>query len=185
MEKDTLCINLFGGPGVGKSTTAAGVFSLLKLHGIDCELIDEFAKQMVWEERQFEFGDQHFIFGRQHHKMWILNGKVDVMVTDSPLLLSAVYRPETLGAYFVENVVKTFSSYTNINILLERVKPYNPNGRNETEEEAKIVDNTVKRILTDNNIAWSTIPGSFEGINTIAEEVLRNFNIDMRFKINM
>ena len=49
--KGALCVNLFGGPGIGKSTTAAGVFNLLKLHGIETELITEFAKDLVWEER--------------------------------------------------------------------------------------------------------------------------------------
>ena len=36
-KKDTLIINLIGGPGSGKSTTAAGLFYKLKQMGIDCE----------------------------------------------------------------------------------------------------------------------------------------------------
>jgi adenylate kinase family enzyme len=37
-------INLFGGPGCGKSTLAARIFSILKLKDISCELINEYAK---------------------------------------------------------------------------------------------------------------------------------------------
>ena len=43
-KKDTLIINLIGGPGSGKSTTAAGLFYKLKQMGIDCEMALEFAK---------------------------------------------------------------------------------------------------------------------------------------------
>ena len=45
-----IVINLFAGPGVGKSTTAARVFAELKLKGVNCEMALEFAKDKVWEE---------------------------------------------------------------------------------------------------------------------------------------
>lgn len=34
-------INLIAGPGAGKSTTAAGVFSRLKFNDINCELVTD------------------------------------------------------------------------------------------------------------------------------------------------
>ena len=37
-------INLFGGPGCGKSTGAAYVFSKLKMLGVNAELTSEYAK---------------------------------------------------------------------------------------------------------------------------------------------
>lgn len=37
-----IIVNLFGTPGAGKSTGAAYVFSQLKMHGINCELVTEF-----------------------------------------------------------------------------------------------------------------------------------------------
>jgi ABC-type glutathione transport system ATPase component len=48
---ETIMVNIYGGPGCGKSTTAAGVFTLLKIHKIDCELVTEFAKDLTWENR--------------------------------------------------------------------------------------------------------------------------------------
>ena len=48
---NSLTVNLFGGPGTGKSTTSAAVFSLLKMHGVNAELITEFAKDLTWEKR--------------------------------------------------------------------------------------------------------------------------------------
>lgn len=35
--KKTVTVNFFGGPGTGKSTTAAGLFTLLKKKGKHCE----------------------------------------------------------------------------------------------------------------------------------------------------
>ena len=40
----TLVINLIGGPGCGKSTIAAELFSRLKKMGVTCELVTEYIK---------------------------------------------------------------------------------------------------------------------------------------------
>ena len=42
-----IVVNLFAGPGSGKSTTCAGLFSKLKLAGIYCEMVLEYAKELV------------------------------------------------------------------------------------------------------------------------------------------
>ena len=42
-----LVVNLTGAPGAGKSTGAAYVFSQLKMRGINCELVTEYAKDKV------------------------------------------------------------------------------------------------------------------------------------------
>ena len=49
MDK-TIVVNLFGSPSAGKSTTATGLFHQLKLKGINCEYVSEFAKHVVWQE---------------------------------------------------------------------------------------------------------------------------------------
>ena len=43
-------INLFGGPGVGKSTAAATIFSKLKTLGFNVEIIHESAKDIYFEK---------------------------------------------------------------------------------------------------------------------------------------
>ncbi len=64
-KKSALIVNLFGGPGAGKSTMAAGLFSELKWRGINCELATEYAKEKVWEESYAIFENQIYIFGKQ------------------------------------------------------------------------------------------------------------------------
>ena len=53
-----IVVNLFAGPGSGKSTTCAGVFSKLKLIGINCEMALEYAKDKVWENSLDVLNDQ-------------------------------------------------------------------------------------------------------------------------------
>ena len=80
----TLVVNLFGTPGVGKSTGAAYIFSELKMRGINAELVTEFAKDKVWENNDEVFKNQAYIFGKQSYKMSRCRDKVDVIITDSP-----------------------------------------------------------------------------------------------------
>jgi hypothetical protein len=183
-NKKALIVNLFGGPSVGKSTTAAGVFSLLKLHDVECELITEYAKDLVWEERHKTFFDQQYIFAKQNHRLWRVHDKVDIVVTDCPLMLSPIYgqRYGTTNESFSNNVVDVVGSYNNFNVLLTRTKRYNQNGRNETEDEAKEVDAAIKETLTKYNMKWREVAGNFEGINEIVRIVLKK---KQRFKISL
>ena len=82
--KNTLVVNLIGGPGAGKSTTMAGVFSKLKSLGVDAEMVSEFAKELVWENRKDTMKDETYIFAKQAHRIFRVNGQVDVIVKCCP-----------------------------------------------------------------------------------------------------
>lgn len=105
--KNTIIVNLFGEPGAGKSTGAAYVFAVLKMNGIDAELATEFAKDKLWEESKAVFENQSYIFGKQSFRLSRCKGKVEVIVTDSPLPLSIIYD----GANENDEKHKHFSSY--------------------------------------------------------------------------
>ena len=66
---DTKVVNLFGPSGVGKSSGAAYIFSQLKMNGISCELVPEYAKDKVWENNEeiFKPENQVYIFGKQFY----------------------------------------------------------------------------------------------------------------------
>lgn len=114
-----LVVNLFGAPGAGKSTGAAYVFSQLKAAGINAELVTEFAKDKVWEETKAVFDNQAYIFGKQYFRISRLEGKVDVVITDSPILLSAFYNKNdhVLGQEFNDLVFKVLITITELTYL--------------------------------------------------------------------
>ena len=60
--KKTKIINLFGGPGVGKSTITSGIFYELKKRNIECDIPYEFPKQVAWENNHSQISDQLYIF---------------------------------------------------------------------------------------------------------------------------
>ena len=111
-EKGARIINLYGGPGCSKSTTAAGIFSVLKLHGVNCELCTEYAKDLTWESRNMTLQNQIYIFGKQYHRLWRVVNQVDVVITDSPILLSNIYDTNNDEA-FRNLVLDTYNKFNN------------------------------------------------------------------------
>lgn len=154
----TYIINLYGGPGCGKSTVAAGLFYELKCKGIKCELTGEYAKDRTWDENPEVLKNQPFIFGQQLHRIWRLNGKVQFIICDSPILLSIIYSNEN-SELFEKFIVEQYNKYININFILDRVVKYDPIGRNQTEDEALKLDNDLINVMNKYNIEYIPING--------------------------
>lgn len=176
MNKNTLVVNLFAGPGTGKSTTMAHLFAELKWKGIDCEMVTEYAKDKVWEGSEHILDNQYYVSGKQYHKLKRLMGKVDVVITDSPILLGLIYGNEE-PTEFHGLLVKYHNQFNNFNIFLNRTKDYNPNGRvQKTIEEAKEKDVEIKHMLHNNHISYIGREASREKILPIVEEILGILN---------
>ena len=171
-KSDTLLVNLYAGPGTGKSSTMAGVFSELKWRGINCEMGPEFAKEKVWEESFKILGNQIYVFGKQLHTIHRLINKVEVIITDSPLLLSLIYGKEE-GEPFKNLVLDVHHRFNNLNIFLRRHKKFNPSGRLQTEEEAKEIDRRLENLLIDNHILFEFYDSGRESVQKITDEVIR------------
>lgn len=183
-EKGARIINLYGGPGCSKSTTAAGIFSVLKLHGVNCELCTEYAKDLTWESRNMTLQNQIYIFGKQYHRLWRVVNQVDVVITDSPILLSNIYDTNNDGA-FRNLVLDTYNKFNNYNFFLERAKKYNPSGRSQSLEEAINVDSIIKRRLDEYKITHKHVIGDYSCINSISMIMLDELSINNRFSIAM
>lgn len=170
--KQTLVVNLFAGPGAGKSTTAAGVFFELKSRGINCELAAEYAKDLCWEERHKTFQDQIYIFGKQYHRIHRLLGQVQVIITDSPILLTPVYdgeKRESLERLVVEEHKKMWT----YNAFLTRKKAFNPKGRNHDLDESRALDCIIADMLDKHHILYETFEGTPEGKDRLVQKVLK------------
>lgn len=161
-------INLFAGPGAGKSTTAAGLFHSMKLDKFNVELVTEYAKDLTWDERWGTLDDQLYVFAKQHNRLYRLRDKVDYVVTDSPLLVGLMYKkPNYLPLHFDKLVMEAWNTYENYNFFLHRRKEYVQVGRTQTLEQAQEVDTRVKNYLDMHGIAYETVPGDVTAVNTI------------------
>ena len=171
-----ILVNLFGAPGAGKSTGAAYIFSQLKMRGINAELVTEFAKDKVWEGSKAVFENQAYIFGKQYFRISRCADQVDVVVTDSPLLLSILYNnDEDLGGTFDAVVRKVAKKYNSKNYYLKRIKDYNPSGRFQTEEESDEIAIELKRLLDREGVEYKVRRGDVIGYEQIVEDIMREF----------
>lgn len=177
-----IVVNLFGTPGSGKSTGAAYIFAKLKLAGINAELVSEFAKDKVWEETKAVFENQAYIFGKQSFRLSRCKDKVDVIITDSPLPLSIFYNKnkDIYGPHFDKFVMDVFNSYQNVSYLLNRVKPYNPAGRFQTEEESNALKAPMIELLKKHSIDYVEMDGNVQTYETIAENTIALLTLSTR-----
>ena len=88
---NTMVVNCYAGPGAGKTTCAWEVASQLKKKGINTEYVSEYAKELVWEGKYDVLENQEHLFAEQAKRLERLRGKVEVIVTDSPILMSHIY----------------------------------------------------------------------------------------------
>ena len=161
--KSTLVINLFGGPGSGKSTLAADLFSEMKKHDYQVEMVREWVKFWAWEGKQMNYADQVIVFGHQVHEETSLYGKVDIIITDSPLILSSFYEAVNYKSHHLlaaaENVMR-LAKFDNVeywNLLVKRDWPYQTSGRFQTEAEAKILEKKMVQFLRSCKLPYETV----------------------------
>lgn len=175
--KETLVVNLFGGPGVSKSTNCALTFGKLKVQGVNAEMASEYAKDLVWEERHKALDFQPYICAKQMYRVHRLLGKVDVVLTDSPILFGLIYAKD-IHIGWEEWLVDTFNEWNTLNFRLIRDlehHPYNPKGRLQTKDEAQEVDAQVDRLLRRYaipHIPVKVMPGE-QTADHLAETILK------------
>lgn len=173
MTKAPLIINLVGAPGAGKSTGAAYIFYKLKAAGVNAELITEFAKDKTWEHNNVALSNQLYILGKQYYRITRCMDQVDVIITDSPVLLSLLYGKHT--AYYdelVPLVKRIWHQDNNILYFIKRVKKYNPAGRNQTESESDQISTDLFSLLEEQNIRVDIFDGDTAGYDQIVEDIL-------------
>jgi len=151
----TTYINIIGGPGTGKSTTAAYVFSEMKRMGLSVEYVSEVAKDFVWEDRESTMKIQPYISIKQYRNLVRLKGKVEYVITDSPLILGIAY-----GRWYDQGLPESYFQFlkdlhdTSLspswNFFLKRNTEYKQEGRVQSEEEAIRVSDHVHKVAKEN-----------------------------------
>lgn len=145
-------INLLGGPDVGKSTTAADVFAAMKRERRSIEHVGEYVKSWAYQRRKVNPYDQPYLTGKQmQYEYRFLSSGVDLVVTDSPLLLSCVYAPTKEMSDALHSLIALYErDFPSINIFLNRSnRPYDSRGRYQDEKEAKRIDGEILTALDE------------------------------------
>lgn len=176
MTSEKYVINLFGGPGTGKTTLATYLFSLLKEKGCSVEYSSEFAKELVYGEQWRSLEVQPYVFGTQICRLELALKDVEIVVTDSPILLSLVYTPKRWQLpSFKRTIIDMFSLYNNINFLLKplRCEAYSTTGRMQTYEESLSIQSKIRSSLLDNGFEFTqlTNQGLLENSRLIMEKL--------------
>lgn len=144
-------INLYGGPGTGKSTCAAKLYTYMKEAGYSVELVREYAKDLAWKGTKITDDMQLEIASNQYAREKLLYNTVDFIITDSPTFLSHFYTKHYQNKNYMLPVIKHLEAYkkelgiTEYNVFLTRHKQYDPRGRYETEEQARQIDEVIKQ----------------------------------------
>lgn len=173
MSKKPLVVALIGSPGAGKSTLSAYIFAKLKMLGVNCELVTEFAKDKVWENNDVALENQVYVFAKQYYRISRCADKVDVIVTDSPLALTPLYNKEEpdIAKPLNELALAIFKKYPTFTYFLRRVKKYNPVGRLQTEAESDEISKQLEEVLFKYNINYKKIDGDLMSADIVVQDV--------------
>lgn len=174
--RKTVIVNLYGAPGAGKSTGSAYIFGQLKMNNISVELVREFVKDKIYEKSEGVFNDQVYILGKQHFRQTNVKGNVDVIITDCPLIIQAYYTDKYKFPYADELrqlVLKLYSLENNINYFVNRDKPYNPDGRFQTEADSDSISDNLKEYLDNLNIEYKEINGNITDYDSVVADIIK------------
>lgn len=156
-------INLYAGPGAGKSTSAAWLFVALRDLGYSIELAHEYVKKYAYKGQPIAGAMQMKCFGKQVEiETEALEAGIALVVSDSPLMLQCYYtksRGESFYKHLIGQTQWLEEQYPSTHIFLDRrgIK-YDPAGRYQTYEEARKVDDEMMAFLDACNIPYAVVP---------------------------
>lgn len=169
----TLVVNLFAGPGAGKTTCAWEIASELKKRGINTEYVPEYAKELVWDENYNALADQEHIFEVQSNRINRLIGKVDVVVTDLPILFSEIYGRNNSDG-FRQRIWAEHNSHTNFNLFINRGQRFEQQGRIHNLSESQEIDKQIKSMLEENSVYYGQY--FHETVPVVIDNIIKTLN---------
>lgn len=166
------CVNLFSGPCAGKSVLASDLFSAMKRRHLAVENTVEAAKDIIWDGREHALVNQISVLGEQWNRIWRLDGKVDIAITDSPVLLCSHYAPQDYPPGFHDLAWWCHHRFHHINFFVTRQDEiFEPTGRVHNLEEAKIIDLNILRILAEANEPVIVLPKDDSRLQMALEKI--------------
>lgn len=174
----TILINMLGCPSSGKTSLSAKLFAQLKAMDLNAEYTSEYVKGWAWEGKKVGPFDQFYIFGKETHNQSRLFDKVDFIISDSPVMLTAFYHYFYNGNEALNEVCHNFYNLAEeagvevVNFFLPRKKKYVAKGRYQTQEEADALAFQLKEWLNKEEYEYTILEcPDKERINVVLEKL--------------
>jgi ABC-type oligopeptide transport system ATPase subunit len=178
-----IVVNLFGGPGSGKSTTAHGLMYTLKSKGYNVEYSGEYAKELVYADDMLTLSNQFNVLREQERRLQILNNKVDIVINEEPLINGIVYVKEDVKEKMIEKSLRSWNSYNNICYYIQRDLSLNFTkiGRLHNLEESMALDVKILKVLNTYSPGYTIVPSALDAIDFI----VKNFENQIKSEENV
>lgn len=149
-------MNLLGRSGVGKSGLAGAIVGKLKARHFLAEQVTEYAKSLILDGNIAALKNQAFVLGNQYHWVERCIGKTDIVVTDSPTLLSSIYAPPEYPQAFHDFVLWTHRAHDCVNFFLRRNDgaAYQNEVRVHDEADSYRREQMIEQMLRRNDIPY-------------------------------
>lgn len=166
-----LHINIYGAPGSGKSTMRSRLFYELKKRQLKVEEVVEYAKELTYDENFIQLSNQVLMLGKQFHPHFVLDKKVDYVITDSPFVMGITYMNDKLSYYpeAKDLALSMNEHFKSLNFFIDRNHKYQEFGRNQTEEESDEKAHEIIDFLNNNNIDFYRVQSGEDFIELALE----------------
>lgn len=181
-QNKRIIINIVGAPSAGKSTLASELFVYFKKQHKNTEYINEYVKNLVWQNKIEKINDQFYIARNQYKIMKSVYsniGEEGIIICDSPLVLSAFYNqynPKNMSniektSDFIFEKNKEFQE-DNMYLFLKRDTsiPYSNIGRIHDLNQSIEIENQLEKFMNDNNIKYHTFRTG-DSIETVVKKL--------------
>lgn len=178
-------INFIGGPSCGKSLVSALTFAELKRCHLNAEMVQEYAKMLVYKEEYETLNCQWMVSFEQYKMLKALDNKVEYICCDSPLLIGLFYNryhPENIcdrqkTEVMIKEKMKELDN--NIYIFLERNDnfPFEKEGRIHGEVESKKIDVLMKELLNEMEIEYISVRSDITSIPIILNYIIEKSRV--------
>jgi len=172
----TILINIYGAPGSGKSTLATELYSWMKVQGYSVELCREVIKKWAYKGYRPTVFEQIYITNEQMLEETALYGKVQYLITDSPIELGAFYCNYYHGSNALDKLHTQIQVEAKIKGMIDKSfhlyvpikeEVYKEEGRYSSLQEAKVLDERISSFLKFNDMRTLNCPLPNRKINAI------------------
>lgn len=179
---NTLHVNFWGNPGVGKSALAGELYGQLNGKGYLAELVQDYAKELDYRGELFGKDrrtgedvetEQMIISAEQFRRESEYEDLVQVIVTDSPVLQGTVFAP----AHYrneLSNILKQLTAgWNSMDILLVRDVRlnYQSRGRIQNSEESIALRPEIESVIRADRPGFVTL-SSDEALSRVFDAVV-------------